>query len=128
MTVPATADRNGNKYRCIVKSGSVSTTSGAATLTVTSGPVITTQPKNVTAAAGSTAKFTVAATGTGLTYQWQYQLPGSSTWADSPATGNKTATLTVPATADRNGNKYRCVVTDKYGNTVKTNTVTLTIV
>jgi hypothetical protein len=71
---------------------------------------ITTQPQSVTVAEGGTAKFTVVATGTSLTYQWQYQLPGSSTWANSPATGNKTATLSVPATADRNGNKYRCIV------------------
>ncbi len=128
LSVPATTDRNGNKYRCIVKSGSVSTTSSAATLTVmvTSAPVITTQPKSVTAAEGSTAKFTVAATGTSLTYQWQYQLPGSSAWADSPATGNKTATLSVPATTDRNGNKYRCIVTNSAGS-VYTVAVTLIV-
>jgi Tfp pilus assembly protein PilZ len=82
----------------------------------------------VTAAALCKEKSAYAILVGDWSYEVRYSLLGSSAWADSPATGNKTATLTVPATADRNGNKYRCVVTDKYGNTVKTNTVTLTIV
>src|SRR5438105_5041428 len=38
----------------------------------TTAPMITTQPSNVTVTVGSTATFTVAASGTApLTYQWQ---------------------------------------------------------
>ncbi len=112
LSVPATATRNGYKYRCVVKSGTAKVTSKAATLTVSASakPTITTQPKSVTAAAGSTVKFTVKASGSNLTYQWQYSTDGGKTWKASPATGNKTATLSVPATASRNGYKYRCVV------------------
>ncbi len=128
LTVPATADRNGYKYRCIVTNSGGSVTSNAATLTVTGGkPTITTQPSNVTAAAGSgNATFKVAASGSGLSYQWQVSTNGGTTWSNSPATGNKTATLSVPVTADRNGYKYRCNVTNS-GGTTTSSAATLTV-
>ncbi len=128
LTVPGTLSRNGYKYRCVVKSGSNSVTSNAATLTVTSGGLkITTQPVSVTMAAGGSATFKVVASGTNLSYQWQVCEAGKTTWKDSPATGSKTATLTVPATASRNGYKYRCVV--KSGtSSVTSSAATLTVV
>ena len=126
LSVPATTDRNGYQYRCIVsdKSGN-KLTSNAATLTVVNLS-ITAQPKNQTEANGNKAKFTISANGEGLTYQWQYKV-GSGSWNDSPAEGNKTATLIVPATPDRNGFQYRCIVKDKYGNKVTSNAATLTV-
>jgi hypothetical protein len=128
LTIPATTDRSGNKYRCVVTSGGESVTSDAATLTVTAStaPTITAQPKDVTAAAGGNVTFTVTASGAELTYQWQYCNPGSSTWRNSPAAGNKTATLTIPATTDRSGNKYRCVVSSG-GESVTSDAATLTV-
>ncbi len=63
---------------------------------------------------GGTAAFTVEATGA-ASYQWQYRSSGGS-WLNSPAEGNKTATLKVPATAGRNGNQYRCKVTNAAGS------------
>jgi hypothetical protein len=69
----------------------------------------------------------VKATGTGLTYQWQVSTNGGSSWSDSPATGNKTATLTVPATLSRNGYRYRCIV--KIGSlSVTSSAATLTVI
>ena len=38
-----------------------------------------------------------------------------------------TDTLTVTATAARNGYKYRCIVTDAYGNETVSETATLTV-
>ena len=74
------------------------------------------------------ATFTVVAEGNGeLTYQWQYQNVGSSNWKNSSQAGNKTATLTVPITAARDGQKYRCVITDAEGNTVATDAATLIV-
>ena len=64
---------------------------------------VTAQPQNQTTTAGQTAKFTVTATGEGLTYQWQYRASSTAKWTNTTATGYKTATLTVPATASRNG-------------------------
>ncbi len=126
LTVPASEDRSGNKYRCIVSNGSTSVTSNAATLTVTAGVKITTQPANATVVEGNNAAFKVVASGTNLTYQWQVSTNGGSSWSNSPADGNKTATLTVPATMSRSGNKYRCIVSS--GSTsVTSNAATLLI-
>ncbi len=127
LTVPATASRSGYKYRCVVKSGSSSVTSSAATLTVTgAAPKITVQPKSMTASAGTYVQFSVTASGSGLTYQWQVCEAGKTTWKNSPAEGNQTATLTVPVTAARNGYKYRCIV--KSGSSsVTSDAATLTV-
>ena len=130
LTVPATQDRNGLKYRCKVTDSHSSTLiSDAATLTVSGQAVfaITVQPENVTAAVGDTVHFTVTATGDGLTYQWQYSSSGSTKWYNSPAEGNKTATLTVPATQDRSGNRYRCKVFDSHGSALTSSAATLTV-
>ena len=85
---------------------------------------VTTQPVSFTGAEGSTATFTVAASGEGLTYQWWIKSASASAFSKSSI---KTATYSVPLTAARNGNQVYCVVTDKYGNTVQTNTVIMSI-
>ena len=126
LTVEATAARNGQQYRCRVTNEAGTTTSSAATLTVLSKPAITTQPVSRTVAAGDTIKFTVAATGGSLTYQWQFKAPGTSTWNDSSMTGAKTASLSVPATTARNGQQYRCKVTNAAGTTTSS-AATLTV-
>ena len=123
LTVPITAARDGQKYRCIITDAAGNTaTSDAATLTVVTKITITSQPVDFTGAVGDMATFTVEATGNSdLTYQWQYQNVGTSYWQNSSQSGNQTATLTVPITAARDGQKYRCVITDADGNTVASN-------
>ena len=124
LRVPVVAYRDGQQYCCIVKSGSgASVTSTAATLTVK--PAITVQPKSVTEAVGETAKFTVTATGSGLRYQWQYN--NGSGWANSSQSGCRTATLRVPVTAARDGQKYRCIVTAANGLTVTSSAAVLSV-
>lgn len=74
---------------------------------------ITQQPADATAQEGRSARFTVAATGTSayggvVSYQWQRQAPGGTTWADlagATAPSYSTPLLTL---AD-NGAKYRAV-------------------
>lgn len=68
---------------------------------------------DVPALEGSTAQFTVTAYGA-VSYQWQYRAPGGTKWANTSLTGNKTATLSVSATAGRNGYSYRCVINGTY--------------
>ncbi len=129
LQVEATEKRNGYQYRCVVSDGYSSATSDFATLTVTvTKPEITTQPQNVTTAVGNTAKFTVAASGTGLTYQWQWSADNGKTWKDSSSatTGYRSATLQVTATTARNGYQYRCKVSNSAG-TVTSYTAILTV-
>lgn len=117
-TVKITAQlaHQGFKFRCIVTDGNGrKTTSDAATLSV--NPKISAVPKNTAVSVGSTAKFTVAATGTGtLSYQWQAYNPSTGKWVNSGSASAKTASLSITAQAAHNGFKFRCVVTDAKGN------------
>ena len=67
-----------------------------ATLTVATGPTITSQPTSVTASLGSTATFKVVASGSGLSYQWQYQKPGESAWNNVQVNGTSAPDEKVP--------------------------------
>ncbi len=106
-------DKNGNK----VKSNTV-------TLSMTSEVKITAQPKSITVASGKTATVKVAATGSGLTYKWYYKNAGATKFSVSSV---KTATYSVEMSKSRHGREIYCVVTDKNGNKVKSNVVTLSM-
>ena len=129
LTVNARTAINGYQYRCKVSNSAGSVTSSVATLTVTAGvakPTITTQPKNVTAADGTTAKFTIAASGTGLKYQWQYRKTSTGSWTNSTAASGTTKAYTVNARTEINGYQYRCKVSNAVGS-VTSSIVTLTV-
>lgn len=85
---------------------------------------ITTQPKDVTVAEGEIAKVKVKAVGDELTYQWYIKNAGSSKFSKSSVTS---ATYSCKMSDKADGRQVYCVVTDKYGKTVTSNTVTLTM-
>ena len=126
LQVAADKGRDGYQFRCIVtdRKGK-SVTSTAATLRVIGEVKITSQPKNQEAEEGKTASFTVGASGSGLSYQWQASNNGGKSWANSGLTGNKTSTLQVAADRGRDGYRFRCIVIDKNGKSVVTDAVTL---
>jgi subtilisin-like proprotein convertase family protein/photosystem II stability/assembly factor-like uncharacterized protein len=86
------------------------------TITVNKRPVVTTQPVSIARCAGTSASFTVGATGTGLTYQWQVSTTGcGGPWVNlgnvAPYSGVNSATLNISAvTGLMNGYGYRCIV------------------
>jgi len=126
LTVPAKG-KNGYMYRCqLTGSKNSKIESKAATLHVGDPVVITAQPQAVTVAAGEVATFTVEATNA-YAYQWQYQRPTGTTWGNTSADGNQTATLNVTTKASNNGYKYRCVVYGLDGVEYITEIATLTI-
>ncbi len=125
LSVTAASYRNGYQYRCTVKSAAGTVTSEAATLTVISKPVITTQPKSQTASAGTTVKFTVKATGA-ESYQWYYRTSSTGSWKACSGTSATKATMSVEAKSYRNGYQYRCKLTNEAGY-VRTSIVTLTV-
>ena len=92
-----------------------------------SAPVITAQPQNVTGAAGTTATLTVAATGDGLTYQWEYSKDGGSNWIKCTSAGSQTASFSFTLKASLNGRQYHCIVTDADKNSVTSDAATLTV-
>ena len=114
--VGATVGQNGYAYQCIVTGQCGTTTSNCVTLTVNVAPAITGQPVGISVCSGSAATFTVAASGAGLTYQWQLSTTGVagpyvSLTNIAPYSNVTTATLTINPTAiGLNGYYYRCVV------------------
>jgi subtilisin-like proprotein convertase family protein len=87
------------------------------TITVNERPAVTTQPVASVNCAGSTATFTVAGVGAGLTYQWQENVSGCTggTWNNltngGAYAGANTATLIInPVTGAMSGYGYRCVL------------------
>ncbi len=112
-TSKLTAEKNGRMVRCIVTDADGNAVTSEAAVMSLSGPVITTQPKNYTGKVNSTASFTVAATGDGLTYQWQISDDGGKTWTNSSV---KKAVYTTKLTAEKDGRQVRCIVTDADGS------------
>ena len=92
---------------------------------VVTAPSITTQPGNATVKAGETATFTIAASGTDLTYQWQIDRNDGNGWVNiDGATAASYTTSTVDISC--NGFKYQCVVSNSAG-TDTSNTAVLTV-
>ena len=127
LTVAATAARNGYQYRCVLTGSKNSQiTSKSAVLHVGDPVVFTTQPADATAAVGEVATFTVVAENA-YAYQWQYCRPGSTTWNNTGADGNQTATLNWTTKSSNNGYKLRCVVYGLDGREYISDTAKLTI-
>jgi hypothetical protein len=93
---------------------------GAGSSMQATAPAITTQPSNQSVAAGQTATFSVAATGTApLSYQWQ---KGTSDIAGATSTRYTTPTTGI---AD-SGSTFRVLVSNSAGSATS-NTATLTV-
>lgn len=76
-------------------------------------PSITQHPSNQTVAAGATATFSVTATGTGVSYQWQKN--------NATIAGATSASYTTPAvTAADGGATFRVVVSNASGSVTST--------
>jgi len=111
LTIPnVTAALNNTLYHVIITNiCNPALVSSAAVLTVASQAAITTQPAAISACGGSDATFTVAATGPGLTYQWQESTDGGATFTDIPGQTSSTLTLTA-VTSTMNDNQYQVIV------------------
>ncbi|MBR4692859.1 MAG: hypothetical protein IKP17_08880, partial [Oscillospiraceae bacterium] len=123
-SVELTEARNGNQVYCVVTDAYGSTVQ-TNTVSMTIGSALSVADlSDYVGPVGSTASFTAVATGDGLTYQWYVKKPSASSFSKSSI---KTATYSVELTAARNGNQVYCVVTDAFGSSVTTNTVTMTV-
>ncbi|MCW2567501.1 MAG: hypothetical protein JWN54_1598, partial [Mycobacterium sp.] len=114
LTFTAASADNGNSYRAVFTNSAGNDTTGAATLTVRTVPVVTTDPADTTVDAGDTATFTAAATGSPTpTVRWEVSTDGV-TW--TTLAGETATTLTFATTAGQNGNRYRAVFTNAAGD------------
>ena len=94
--------------------------SAQVTLTVVAAfpPTISTQPVSMSVAVGSQASFSVAATGSNLSYQWRKN--------GTAISGATASTLTLPSVQVGDGGAYSVTVTNA-GGSVTSSAATLTI-
>jgi len=123
-----TSAQNGNIYRVVVFSCSpTGLNSNAANLTVNTAPAITTQPANTIACTGNNTTFTVTATGTSLTYQWQVSTDGGTTYAN--ISGQTTSTLILlNVTLAMSNNRYRVIINGSCPGPLTSTGATLTVI
>jgi hypothetical protein len=120
--------------RCVIRDSAGQTvTSNSATLTAKAPNRLSvgiSQPRDITAEAGETVRLTVEARGGKAPYTYAWKVFNGAYWIGFPESdwreGGRTATLSytpgIVGTA-----KYHCVVTDSDGNTVTSETFTVTV-
>lgn len=120
-------------YRALVtESGTCTATSGTVTVVAYSNPSITTHPANQTICSGANASFSVTASGTSITYQWQVNTgSGFTNIANGALYSNvTTSVLTITgATTGMNGYLYQCVISpaSPCASTIISNAATLNV-
>ncbi len=116
---------DGRQIYCVISDQYGSqVTSDTVTLSQSKPLAIITQPQSVSVANGQKAVALVEATGEGLTYQWYLKSKTGTKFSKSSVTKN-TYSVTMSDTVD--GRQVYCIVSDQYGNSVTSNTVTLTM-
>ena len=110
FTIANTQAANAGNYTVDVTVGCGSSASQVAVLTVSSSPTITQQPTDQSACEGDNFTFSVAASGTGLTYEWQYNED------PTPVTGfNTDPSLMLTMNAFVQAGDWRVIVSNSAG-------------
>ncbi len=114
---------NGNIYTCFVSGDCGDELSNPATVTIDDEIIITVQPANKTVCPGNNVNYTVTATGTSLSYQWQYF---DGAWNDIlGAVGNNLVINGVDGTDA--GYTYRCEISSPCGEILYSDDVNLNL-
>ena len=117
-----TSALNNNQYHVIITGACPGTaTSTASILTVGNAPSISIQPSDVTNCAGTSTTFTTAASGSGLSYQWQVSTDGGVTYTNIAGATNTTYTLS--SATSLSGNSYSVIVSSATCTTPTTSSV-----
>jgi len=111
---PSSASMNGYKYRCVVTSGSCSTNSNQAQLTVRTLPSFVTNPIDKVICEGGNTTMTASASNSFGAYQWQVDQFGLGIFTNltdnAIYSGTGTSALSITAATNlMNGYIYRCV-------------------
>ncbi|AWI24595.1 Ig-like domain-containing protein [Flavobacterium pallidum] len=122
-----TSANTGNQYQVVINGGSL--VSNVATLTVNDVVAINTNPATQTVcSSAASVTFTVGATGTGLTYQWELSTDNGGNWSPISAATTASYTINTPAVS-LTGNQYRAVVSGLAPCSAQTSTAaTLTVI
>lgn len=119
-TTPAlTTSMNENQYRVVVYGGAgQSLTSYSAYLYVNTNVAVSLNPSNATKVAGESVTFNASASGSVVSYQWQFNTGNIS--------GATSSSYSIASVQSSNIGSYRCVITGAC-NTVTTNSATLNV-
>ena len=115
---------NGREVYCVItdENGNTVTTETVMMSRPARQLQIVEQPEDVAVAIGEKVVISVEAEGDGLTYQWYYRNKNGKTFAASSYKG-KTYSVSMAEYCD--GREVYCVITDENGNTVRTETVSM---
>ena len=114
-TLRVTAEKkiDGYRYMCeIINRGGTEQTERVK-LTVIYKPTITKQPTNQVGADGDKLTFMVVANGQDLSYQWYRKTPTDTEWVK--VSSGTSAKYSFTAKSERDGTRYRCVVSNAAG-------------
>ena len=116
--------RAGRQVYCVVTDEyGISEQTNTVTLNMANTVMITKQPVTQTVAMGMVAVVDFTATGDGLTYKWYFR---NRDYTNFHYTSTYTDNIYRAIMSDeRQGREVYCIVTDAYGNSVKTNTVAI---
>lgn len=93
---------------------------------------ITSQPQSINKTERSRATFTVTSAGV-YSYRWQHKGPEDGEWVNGlpsgfTGSGEESQSLIINNVASSlNGYQFRCIVADKYGNSLSSDAATLTV-
>jgi hypothetical protein len=107
---------SGSLYRAVFTNATGTATTTAAALVVEQSPQVTVQPTDVAVAAGQTAMFTAAASGTPGTVRWEVSVDGGATYQIIP--GARGTTLRFATKLGESGYRYRAVFTNGVGQAI----------
>jgi hypothetical protein len=126
LTLSSITAASAGQYTCVVTGACGSAvTSAAAPLIVSTAPQITTQPTSQSVCAGQTVNFSVAASGSSLTYVWRR---GSTIITNGGKfSGATTATLTITNVAAGEEGAYTCTISNPCGADLITTAAQLTV-
>ena len=124
LTVTAQQSDDGNQYRAKFTTQCGDVFSDAATLNFYALPDITQHPQDVTICEGDPFTLSVQASGTGLTYQWQYS-SDNVTWTDIPGATASTYAVNTATTSD--AGYYRVIVSNICNQPAVSNSAQVTV-
>ena len=120
------ATMNNYQYKCVINGGCTpAVTTNVSTISISNPVVITSQPSNAKICINNTASFSVTATGTVLSYQWQVSTLSNPVFTNIP--GANSNVYTVTANYQTSGNIYRCVIATVCAGNITTNPATLNV-
>jgi hypothetical protein len=117
-SVPAAGDANAGSYTCTVSNSCNTQTSNAAVVTINQAAAITAQPQGGSTCSGGSFTFSVTASGSNLTYQWQRN--------NQNIAGATASSYTINPVGEGSAGAYRCVVGSSCGS-VNSDPATLTV-